>query len=340
MIYHGDCLKILQTIESKSIDLVCLDPPYNSGRVYTGVVDGEDVSFDDTWEWDLWEHEYKDLERSSLMQVAAGFHRILGDSSLMAYLSFMANRLEECYRVLKDSGSIYLHTDPRVSHYLKIIMDYIFGNENFRNDLVWVRDGAGRGAKRLSKQWPREYDSILFYTVGNKHTFKQQYMQLSQKQRELYRYKDEKGWYKTAEKGAYTSESLDKLRAEGRLHRSASGNEWPKYYLEDAMATIGSVWIGIYGFVTRTADKEKNGYPTQKPVNLLERIIEASSNEGDVVLDPFCGSGSSLVAAQQLGRRVIGIDENESAVRLSRQRLEGADRKWPLLAGTSNDTQV
>lgn len=331
MIIHGDCLDVLAETLPESIDLIYADPPYCSGRLWTGVVDGQEVSFSDKWVWDLHEHEFKVSDLKGLSHITEPLRRLLGETPLLAYLSFMANRLYECQFVMKPNSSIYVHTDWRVSHYLKIVMDGLFGRENFRNDITWVRDGAGRGAKKTSRQWPREYDSILFYTQGDEYHFDQQYMELSEKQKGLYRYKDQRGWYKTSDIGTYAEETLDKLRQQGRIHTSRNGKEYTKYYLDEAQSTVGSVWTDMYGFVIRTSDKERVGYPTQKPINLLERIILASSRRGDVVLDPFCGSGTTCVAAEMLGREWRGIDQNKQAVQIAEKRIADVKDASPSL---------
>ncbi|OYT69269.1 MAG: site-specific DNA-methyltransferase, partial [Armatimonadetes bacterium JP3_11] len=331
-LYYGDNLEVLRKhIGDETVDLIYLDPPFNSNRDYNLLFkeqSGEPAqaqikAFTDTWQWS--EHAYQtfllECPREALTRLIEGFVNTLGRNDLTAYLVMMAPRLIELHRVLKPTGSLYLHCDPTASHYLKVMLDVIFGAKNFRNEIVWKRDPAGKGGKRVSQQWPRDIDVILFYTKSDAHTFHQQYAPLSEEQKRAYRYEDERGRYKAVQRGNYSDAMWEKFRAEGRIHVSSTGREYVKYYLDEAQATIGSVWSDILGFGTRTAAKELLGYPTQKPLALLERIIQASSNEGDLVLDPFCGCGTAIVAAEKLRRQWIGIDITHLAIALIKYRL-------------------
>ena len=331
-LYYGDNLEVLRKhIGDESIDLVYLDPPFNSNRDYNLLFKEQSreparaqiKAFTDTWQWS--EHAYLEFcETCSVPQLNAlvqGFVNTLGRNDLTAYLVMMAPRLMELHRVLKPTGSLYLHCDPTASHYLKVMLDVIFGARNFRNEIVWKRDPAGKGGKRVSRQWPRDIDVILYYTKTDEYAFHQQYLPLSPEQARVYRYQDERGRYKAVQRGNYSDAMWERFRAEGRIHTSSTGKEYLKYYLDEAQATIGSVWDDIPGFGTRTAARELLGYPTQKPLALLERIIQASSNEGDLVLDPFCGCGTTIVAAHKLNRRWIGIDITHLAIALTKYRL-------------------
>ncbi|MDW8106831.1 MAG: DNA methyltransferase [Armatimonadota bacterium] len=331
-LYYGDNLEVLRKhIPDDSVDLIYLDPPFNSNRDYNLLfreATGEPAqaqikAFTDTWQWSERAYQTFLLEcpRQPLVRLVEGFVDTLGRNDLTAYLVMMAPRLIELHRVLKPTGSLYLHCDPTASHYLKVMLDVIFGARNFRNEVVWKRDPAGKGGKRGSRQWPRDIDIILFYTKTDLYTFHQQYAPLTAEQRQAYRYEDERGRYKAVQRGNYSDTMWEKFRAEGRIHRSSTGKEYLKYYLDEAQATIGSMWNDILGFGTRTAAKELLGYPTQKPLALLERIIQASSNEGDVVLDPFCGCGTAIVAAEKLRRQWIGIDITHLAIALIKYRL-------------------
>ncbi len=331
-LYYGDNLEILRRyLPDECVDLIYLDPPFNSNRDYNLLFkeqSGEPAqaqikAFTDTWQWS--ERAFVEFcetcPKPQLVELVQGFVKTLGRNDLTAYLVMMAPRLVELWRVLKPTGSLYLHCDPTASHYLKVMLDVIFGARNFRNEIVWERDPAGKGAKRASRQWPRNIDILLFYTKSDTYCFYQQYAPLSEEQKRAYRYEDERGRYKAVQTGDYTEESLRRLEAEGRIHYSATGKRYVKYYLDEAQSTIGAVWSDIRGFGTRTAAKELLGYPTQKPLALLERIIQASSNEGDIVLDPFCGCGTAVVAAQKLNRRWIGIDITHLAIALIKYRL-------------------
>ena len=283
-IYEGDNLDIMSNILSSSIDLIATDPPFNTGRDF--------VEFKDMW------------------------------GGLEGYLAFMKDRIIQMRRVLKPTGSIYLHCDSTISHYLKITLDDVFDIDNFRNEIIWQRDAAGKGGKRRSKQWPRLQDVILFYSKTDRYNFKQLYNPLSKQQKAVYTRVDKDGRrFKAVSLGGYGKETIEKMKKEGLIYVSKNGKEYKKYYLDQAKATIGSIWIDIPGFGIISQSKQRTGYPTQKPIKLYERIIEASSNEGDLVLDPFCGSGTTLVAAQNLGRNWIGIDKNKSAVDISTERL-------------------
>ena len=239
-----------------------------------------------------------------------------------AFMCFMAVRLLEMRRVLKPTGSIYLHCDPTASHYLKAVMDAVFGWRSFKSEVVWQRDGAIRGAKAHSKRWPNVCDILLFYTKGKEWSFELATRPLTEEQSKRYRYSDPDGRrYRTSDLGYYTEESINKLREAGLIHVSRTGKESKKYYLDEARYVIGNCWTDIKGFGIRAASKEKIGYPTQKPLALYERIIKASSNEGDVVLDPFAGCATTLVAAEKLGRQWVGMDIWERAHEVVEDRL-------------------
>jgi DNA modification methylase len=336
LLYYGDNLDILrQHSADESVDLIYLDPPFNSNASYNVLFAEQNGSraaaqikaFEDTWRWDQAAAEaYEQVVESGgrASQAMQAFRTFLGDTNLLAYLAMMAPRLVELRRVLKPTGSIYLHCDPTASHYLKLLMDAVFGPKMFRNELIWLRDPAGKGAKRVSRQWPRNFELLLFYSKSEQNRFEQQYTELSEAQRAAYRYSDARGRYKAVQRGDYTDESMERLRREGRVHVSSTGKEYVKYYLDEARVTVGGVWTDIYGFGTLTASKERLGYPTQKPEALLERIIQASSNEGDVVLDPFCGCGTTITVAQRLGRNWIGVDITYVAIALMKNRLRDA----------------
>jgi site-specific DNA-methyltransferase (adenine-specific) len=331
-LYYGDNLEVMRKyLPDASVDLVYLDPPFNSNRDYNLLfreqsgepAQGQIKAFTDTWQWS--ERAYDEFCHTcplpALVALVQGFVRTLGRNDITAYLVMMAPRLVELHRVLKPTGSLYLHCDPTASHYLKVMLDVIFGARNFRNEIVWVRDPAGKGGKRVSRQWPRNIDVLLFYTKSDTYAFYQQYLPLTEEQKQAYRYEDARGRYKAVQRGNYSDEMWERFRAEGRIHISKTGKEYLKYYLDEARATVGSVWDDIPGFGTRTAAAELLGYPTQKPLALLERIIQASSNEGDTILDPFCGCGTAIVAAQKLNRRWIGIDITHLAIALIKYRL-------------------
>ncbi|MCD6098801.1 site-specific DNA-methyltransferase, partial [bacterium] len=281
-LYYGDNLKILRKyIPDESIDLIYLDPPFNSKRAYNIIFKDKDgkyppsqiKAFDDTWHWSdeteetMWELS-KPPYPAKLYQTLDAFRVALGRSDMMAYLVMMAIRLVELHRVLKDTGSIYLHCDPTASHYLKIIMDQIFGMKNFRNEIVWCYTGPGHS----KKDFQRKHDVILRYVKADNYNFNQQYVPY-------------KSGIHVSKKGKVLAykDTFVESKAEEFEKRGKPVEDW---------------WTDIY-----TVDRVRSemlGYPTQKPLALLERIIKASSNPGDVVLDPFCGCGTAVVAAEKL----------------------------------------
>ena len=343
LLYAQDCLFAMRRLNEEFpngyADLIYLDPPFNSKTTYN--LPFEDKyknfrqvkAFKDTWFWNagIEEELYKwedciDVKRTLARIISASCYiqhnyKTTSDS-MPTYLFYMAERLLEMHVALKKTGSIYLHCDPTASHYLKLLMDAIFGKDNFRNEIVWIRNPAGIGGKRVSKQFPRNIDILFFYSKTDKHNFLQPYRELSEKQKKAYRHKDENNRrYQDVMLGHYSKKSIEEMRAKGLIHVLSTGTERKKYYLDQAKDTIGCVWEDIASFGTRSRDKERTGYPTQKPLALLDRIIKASSNEGDTVLDPFCGCGTSIHAAEKLKRKWIGMDISAFSIGLVKYRL-------------------
>lgn len=329
MLYHGDNLPILKGMASNTIDLVYLDPPFATGRDFG--------AFDDRWTWG-------GVERD--VPAIATLHRLLGPCALLAYLVMMAVRLVELHRVLKPTGSLYLHCDPTASHYLKIILDTIFNPRNFRNEIVWKRTSA----RSDSHRWNHIHDTLLFYTKSDDYVWNTQYTPYSHEYVEkFYHFVEPETGRKYASdnltasgtrngssgeswhdidvraKGIhwkYTLEGLEELDKKGRIVWPNKIGGVPRYkrYLDEMPGVaIQSVIADIPPLSAQSA--EKLGYPTQKPLALLERIIAASSNPGDVVLDPFCGCGTAVAAAEKLDRRWIGIDSGADAVRCTSERM-------------------
>jgi DNA modification methylase len=293
---EGDCGDVIRRLPDECVDLIYIDPPFLTGRQHYATLNGsarEEPYFDDRWE-----------------------------GGLDAYLEWIEPRLREMQRVLTKTGSIYVHLDWRTSHYVKCLCDRIFGPENFRNEIYWKRDVAGKGAKRVSRQWPRNVDNILFYTKSAVWHFRQAYVALDSKQQKNYRYIESDGRrFKTVMLGDYSAKSIARMEGEGLIYTSKSGKKYKKYYLDEAMSTVDTLWADIPGFGTRTASRERLGYPTQKPEALLRRIVEASSREGDVVADFCCGSGTTCAVAHVLGRAWIGVDVSRDAIDVSTERL-------------------
>ena len=357
-LFYGDNLNVLRdSVADESVDLIYLDPPFNSNASYnvlfkapTGEKSAAQIeAFGDTWHWnESAERAFDDVltgPNSDAAIMLKAMRSALGENDMMAYLAMMAVRLIELRRVLKPSGSLYLHCDPTASHYLKIIMDSIFGAEFYRNEITWKRSAAHNDGNR----WGRNADIILFYTKSNTWTFNQQFTAYDEKYIARFRNVDADGrkWMddnataKGLSGGGYTYEykgitslwrfppdTMRKLDSENRLHFTKNGGIRIKRYLDEAMGySAQCIWEDIPPINSQAA--ERLGYPTQKPLALLERILGASSNEGDVVLDPFCGCGTTVHAAQKLGRRWIGIDITHLAVSLIEHRL-----KTPLPAST------
>ena len=287
-IWTGDCLDIMRGMNSESIDLIYLDPPFNSKANYAAPIGSKaaGAEFKDTWGLDdvklVWHGEIQH-EFPGLYAHLDAARQIHGDS-MMSYLIYMAIRIMEMRRVLKQSGSVYLHCDPTASHYLKLLMDSVFGKANFRNEIVWCYSGGGVPRK----DFPRKHDIILRYSVSGARTFNKEYKPYKENTQQV-------GMHSTLSGG----NQID-------LERGTPVTDW---------------WIDIK---TVTGwNPERTGYPTQKPLALLRRIIQASSNEGDMVLDPFCGCATTCVAAEQLQRRWVGIDISPKAAELVVSRMRG-----------------
>lgn len=293
---------MLASFPPSSIDLISIDPPFNTDRNHEALNprNGRRGSFPDR-------HD-----------------------GLDGYLSFLRPRMAELCRVLRPGGSFFCHCDWHAGHYIKVMLDELLGHGAFRNEIVWNYGGSGRGAKAVSGQFARNHDVILFYAkdgpnrVFNRPRAERVYTVEEARRRGLRR--DEDGrWFKTAPRGDYTDESVARLEAEGRIHRTSSGGVRVKYFLEERdgrvieEVLVGDVWTDIPDAMHMGA--ERVGWPTQKPLALAERIIAAASNPGDLVLDAFCGSGTTLVAAARLGRRWIGIDASPEACAIARERL-------------------
>lgn len=360
-LYYGDNLNVLREhVADESVDLVYLDPPFKSSRNYNVLFAEQDgtraaaqiKAFEDTWQWDeAAARAYHDTvtEGGKVSEVMQAFQRFLGENDMLAYLAMMAPRLVEMRRVLKETGSLYLHCDPTASHYLKLLLDAVFGPENFRNDIVWKRK-AGRGETNAAAiRFGVTCDNILFYARSGQQQLRRQYRESnadyiaskftykdadgrryrldnitspSYRPNLIYEYKGiqppPKGW-------AVSRERMEEMDREGRLYIPSDPTKriQRKRFLDELEGeTVDSLWDDIPPINSQAA--ERLGYPTQKPEALLERIIAASSNPGDVVLDPFCGCGTAVAAAQRLDRHWIGIDITHLAVNLIRTRLRDA----------------
>ena len=305
-LFHGDNLDFLRGMNSETVDLIATDPPFNKSRDFHATPDSlsSGASFQDRWSWKNDIHqEWVDQISDDWPHVMRTIENTLKNHSegMGAFLCFMAVRLIAMRRVLKPAGSIYLHCDPTASHYLKMLMDGIFGRNCFRNEIIWSYGGPAR----LTNKFPAKHDVILFYALSSNNNFNHVCRNLPSYLYDRIR-SDPDGRLWTDQRLGVTGDTLEKLRAEGRTFITKSGGERRKQYLDEMEGKpINSVWdIPIIN----SQSKERTGYPTQKPLALYERIIKASSDEGDIVLDPFCGCATTLVAAERLKRQWVGID--------------------------------
>lgn len=371
-LYYGDNLDILKRyIKDETVDLVYLDPPFNSAQNYNAFFhekDGTDAAsqiraFEDTWHWDIETKKAYDAvteQPGKVSDVMQAFYTFLGGNDMMAYLTMMSSRLVELRRVLKPTGSFYLHCDPTASHYLKLLCDAILGKDNFRSEIIWKRTSSHNSAKRFGPV----HDVILMYSKTDGYFWNQVFQSYSEEYLEnFYRFSDTKGRFRIGDltgAGTRTGESgqawrnvnpteagrhwavptkvlielfgdrsgtwsvqekLDALDKVGLIHWPLKGKVpgFKRYYNPKAGVPAADVITDIDVIPAQSA--ERLGYPTQKPVALLERIIQASSNPGDMVLDPFCGCGTTIDAAEKLGRKWIGIDVTQLATSLIKSRL-------------------
>jgi site-specific DNA-methyltransferase (adenine-specific) len=365
-LFYGDNLVVLRDkIAPESVDLIYLDPPFNSDATYNVLfkapsgepAEAQAEAFVDTWHWGPEAEESFDEVMASGSPAAGilkALRSFLRENDMMAYLANMAARLLEMHAVLKSSGTLYLHCDPNASHYLKILLDGIFGAQNFRNEVIWKRTSAHSSAKRCGPV----HDVLLYYTKSDHYCWNAIYQPYdSDYVNNFYTHRDASGrrWRRSDLTGAgvrhgetgkpwrgiditakgrhwaYPPSELDKMDAKGRIHwpKKAGGMPMLKRYLDRQPGLpLQDVWTDIRPMHNLSA--ERLGYPTQKPLSLLERIITASSNEGDIVLDPFCGCGTTVHAAQLLARQWIGIDITHYAVTLVENRLRAAFPKLTI----------
>lgn len=359
-LYFGDNLNVLREyVKDESVDLVYLDPPFNSNASYNVLfkspvgdrATAQIRAFEDTWHWgDEAEAAFdgvreRCLETFGLLNAMRSF---LGDNDIMAYLAMMAVRLIELRRVLKSTGSLYLHCDSSASHYLKILLDGLFGVRNYRSELIWKRSTSHGN---VGKNYGALSDTILFYSKSESYTWNQLFAAYSPEYERRYNMRDPDGrrWqsvslrnpsvrpnlqypYRASNGVTYQPHpngwavGLDRMKkydAEGRLHfpTRSGGQLRLKQYLDEQRGTrLQNIWDDIPAVNSQA--RERLGYPTQKPLALLERIISASSNPGDVVLDPFCGCGTAIHAAEKLGRHWIGIDVTYLAIQIIEDRIK------------------
>ena len=357
-LYYGDNLDVLaRHIRDETVDLVYLDPPFNSNQDYNVLFDEHDGTraaaqvhaFEDTWEWDSRSQSaYEALVEgghSRLAQTMRAFRTFLGESDVMAYLALMAPRLVELRRVLKPTGSLFLHCDPTVSHYLKLLLDAVFGPQRFINEVVWQRISAHNDAQRFG----RVHDVLLYYSKSETRHWNTQYDKPDEtyfkshdferdKRGRLFRKRDltapargDSGQYEWKGKRppggrmwSYSQDNMRRLEKEGRISYTRTGMPRLKLFVDELPGIpYQDVWASPDLWLNSAA-KERLGYQTQKPESLLERIIRCTTQEGDTVLDPFCGCGTAVSVAQRTNRRWVGIDITHLAIGIIRNRLQTA----------------
>jgi len=339
-LHKGDNLEVLRTrVADACVDLVYLDPPFNSRRRFE--------AFDDRWRWTARsERAYAELEhQDGLAPTLALLRGSLGPGPGLAYLAMLGARLLELRRVMNRTGLLFVHLDPTASHYVKLVLDALFGAERFHNEIVWQRStGKGLSTRRL----PRNHDVILVYRKGDRWTWNADEAftpydpaRLDERTQSQYAYEDERGRYTLGDLvnpnpdrpnltyeflgvrrvWRWTKERMERALSEGLVVQSRPGAvpRLKRYLNGQRGKPMGDVWTDIAPLSAHAG--ERLGYPTQKPLALLERIVRIASNPGDVVLDPFCGSGTTLEACEKLGRRWIGIDEAARAIATARRRL-------------------
>ena len=362
-LYYGDCLEVMSDWPDACVDLIYLDPPFNS-NVNHNILFGTDelgipgvgggrrraqmLAFADTWRWDVHAAQRVKHMRDAVAHPAhramVGLEAMLGECGMLAYLAYMAERLAAMRRLLKPAGSLWLHCDPTASHYLKAVLDAIFGAANFRNEIIWKRTSAHSNARRCGSV----HDVILLYARSERMLWNKTFQEYDQAYIDrYYRYQDGDGrrflsdnltapsqdgpedhprrydWKGIVRVWRHSREKMEQLDREGRIFYTRNGHPRLKRYLDEAKGlALQDLWTDIQAL--RSWHKERLGYPTQKPLGLSERIIRAGTNKGDLVLDPFCGCGTTVEAAGKLGRRWIGIDISPAAIDIIiERRFEG-----------------
>ena len=316
-VFSNDNLPVLRGIDTESVDLIYLDPPFNSNRNYAAPIgsDAAGAAFKDTWTLsdvdNAWHGEIADREPALYQAIHAA--ELTHGKGMKSYLIMMAVRLLEMKRVLKKTGSIYLHCDPTASHYLKSVMDAVFGKDNFRNEIVWNYEKWTNAARYFQ----RNHDIVLMYSVTDKYTFNKQYGELTERQKQLIR----TGYNTGSSGGKKIVRIYDRKNPNVQTKLPIWTEEGRAIY--DVSMPKGKALNDVWKIAALNGQaKERLGYPTQKPIGLLELIIRASSSKEDIVLDPFCGCATTCVAAERLQRHWIGIDISPKAVDLVRVRLE------------------
>ena len=320
-LYTHDNLYVLSGMNSELVDLIYLDPPFNSKRMYSAPVGSKaaGTSFKDMWTWQDVDVFYLDALAVQFPALARYITNVgvFHSKPMMAYLTYMAQRIIEMHRILKDTGSLYLHCDPTAGHYLKLLLDIVFGKNNFRNEIIWCYKSRPQSKRHFGKK----HDSILFYTKSDKYRFHWEVVArpLADETVKKYRLTDKEGRKYRLQGRGITGSPIRSAKDVDQNWEITNPELVVRDYLDEKNGVALEDWW-LIDIINQTA-KERTGYPTQKPLALLRRIIEASSNIDDIVLDPFCGCATTCVAAQQLDRKWIGIDIEKQATGILIERL-------------------
>jgi len=320
-LYTNDNLFIMKGLNSSLVDLIYLDPPFNTKKFCSAPIGSKasGTSFKDMWTWQDVNEAYLDTlaeKYPSLTKFIASVGKI-HSRAMMAYLTYMAQRIIEMHRILKSTGSLYLHCDQTANHYLKILLDEIFGKNNFRNEIIWCYKSRPQSKKYFGKK----HDDILFYSKSDNYHFNWQEVTrpLSDATIRKYRLLDSQGRKYRLQGRGITSSPIRSAKDVHQKWEETNPELVVRDYLDEKTGVASEDWWEID--ILNQASKERTGYPTQKPLALLERIVKASSNKGDIVFDPFCGCATTCVAAQKLGRKWIGIDIEKQAAAILVERL-------------------
>src|ERR1700730_5007002 len=351
-LYYGDNLTRMQQMGKHSVDLIYLDPPFSSKQNYnliyknlTGMpVPDQADAFCDTWEMDAQKEEIAKtmpilMREHGIEDYYVEFWRLWINElrhtqpHLLAYLIYMVQRLLHMKSILRPTGSIFLHCDPTASHYIKVMMDGIFGHRHFRNEIVWKRTPFSGSSKSRAHQLPRTHDVILFYSATDHWVWNRPTIPYGDEYLKRFKWTDERGSYRKTLLKTYSAETLERLRRDDRLLEPSRPGAMYSYkqYLHESSGTtdIDDVWTDIN--MINPVAKERLGYPTQKPIALLDRIICSSSNKSDIVFDPFCGCGTTIYSAVKNGRKWIGCDVAILSIKLVREILTG--ERYRLVEG-------
>jgi adenine specific DNA methylase Mod len=292
------------------LKLIYIDPPF-------------DVGADFSMDIEIGGEEF--IKKPSVIEEIA--YRDTWGKGADSFITMLYERLSLIRDLLANEGSIYVHCDWRMEAFIRLVLDELFGRNNYMNTIVWLRDSAAKGAKKTSKQWSREADFIVVFRKSDSAIYNSVYKEeLTETQLREYMYQDPDGRkFKKVTLGDYSEKSIEEFRSQNLIYTTSSGREYKKYYLDEAKFAIGSIWTDIVNL--SKGQKEQLDFPTQKPEALLERIINASSNTNDIVADFFCGSGTTLAVAEKLGRKWIGADLGKFGIHTSRKRLIGVQRE-------------